>query len=92
MGRQKKGSIGQAQLKNERFTIRIDGDLRRRLETFSDSNPYKGEELQVVIRMLVRIGIEVEEKVKEMRATAIREISLKTITHVVPDKRTLPHN
>jgi hypothetical protein len=77
MGRQKKGTKVENQLKKERFTIRIDEDLRSRLEDLTESGIFQGEELQVVIRMLVRIGLEVEERIAEMRAAAIREISSK---------------
>jgi hypothetical protein len=82
------------QLKKERITIRIDGDLRKSLESFSKSGIYKGEDLQVVIRMLVRAGIEVEERVKEMRTAAIREMQQKAAAFQAVGKaspgRTLP--
>jgi predicted transcriptional regulator len=89
MGRLKKGSDSK-QMKNKQMTIRIDADLRRRLETFAESGICQGEELQVIIRMLVRIGLEVEEKVAEMREAAIREMSLKGAAKEVPRSETSP--
>ncbi len=62
-------------MKTEKISLRIDAELRRRLEEFSSRGIYKGEELQVVIRMLIKAGMELEETLVRLRAEAIQEMA-----------------
>ena len=64
MGRKIKGREG---VKSEKIDIRIDEHLRKRIEFFALNGPCAGEELQVVVRMLIRTGLAVEEKFKVVR-------------------------
>ena len=63
MGRQIKGTD---ETKSEKINIRVDAVLRKRIEAFVRSGPCEGEELQVIIRMLIRQGLEVQERFKEV--------------------------
>jgi hypothetical protein len=63
MGRKIKGSD---ETKSEKINIRVDAVLRKRIETFVRSGPCEGEELQVVIRMLIRQGLAVQERFKQV--------------------------
>jgi len=71
MGRKIKGSSG---TKTEKINIRVDAALRKRIEDFAMRGPLEGEELQVVIRMLIRAGLAVEERFKEVRGEVEYEI------------------
>ena len=71
MGRKIKGSL---QTKTEKINIRVDAALRKRIEDFAQKGPLEGEELQVVIRMLIRSGLAVEERFKEVRGEVEFEI------------------
>jgi hypothetical protein len=71
MGRKIKGSFG---TKTEKINIRVDAALRKRIEDFAMRGPLEGEELQVVIRMLIRAGLAVEERFKEVRGEVEHEI------------------
>jgi hypothetical protein len=71
MGRKIKGSAG---TKTEKINIRVDAALRKRIEVFAMRGPLEGEELQVVIRMLIRAGLAVEERFKEVRGEVEYEI------------------
>lgn len=68
---------GADETKSEKINIRIDAALRQRIEEFAKSGPCEGEELQVVIRMLLRQGLAVQERFKEVLAAIEQEISKK---------------
>ena len=72
MGRKIKGS---EDTKSEKINIRIDSALRKRIEAFIKSGPCEGEELQVIIRMLIRQGLDVQERFKEVLETIEEEIA-----------------
>jgi hypothetical protein len=74
MGRTMKGT---AETKSAKINIRVDADLRKRIEAFVKSGPCEGEELQVVIRMLIRQGLAVQERFKEVLEGIEQEISRK---------------
>jgi uncharacterized protein YicC (UPF0701 family) len=74
MGRKIKG-VGET--KSEKINIRIDAALRRRIESFIKSGPFEGEELQAVIRMLIRQGLAVQEKFKQVLEGIEEEIAKK---------------
>jgi hypothetical protein len=74
MGRKMKGA---GDTKSEKITLRVDPALRRRIETFVKSGPSEGEELQVVIRMLIRQGLAVQEKFKKVLEAIEEEITKK---------------
>jgi Arc/MetJ-type ribon-helix-helix transcriptional regulator len=74
MGRKIKGVDG---TKSQKITIRVDEALRKRIEAFVKSGPFEGEELQSVIRMLIRQGLAVQEKFKEVLEGIEAEISRK---------------
>ncbi len=74
MGRRIKGADD---TKSEKITLRVDADLRRRIEAFVKSGPSEGEELQVVIRMLIRQGLAVQEKFKQVLEAIEAEIARK---------------
>ncbi len=74
MGRKIKGAI---ETKSQKITIRVDAELRKRIEAFVESGPFEGEELQVVIRMLIRQGLAVQEKFKGVLEGIEEEISRK---------------
>ncbi len=71
MGRKIKGANA---TKTEKINIRVDAELRKRIEDFAKKGPLEGEELQVVIRMLIRAGLAVEERFKEVRGEVEYEI------------------
>jgi uncharacterized protein YicC (UPF0701 family) len=74
MGRKIKGAD---ETKSEKINIRVDAALRKRIEAFIESGPCEGEELQVVIRMLIRQGLAVQERFKEVLETIEEEITKK---------------
>jgi uncharacterized protein YicC (UPF0701 family) len=74
MGRKIKGVD---ETKSEKINIRIDAALRRRIESFIKSGPFEGEELQAVIRMLIRQGLAVQEKFKQVLEGIEEEIAKK---------------
>jgi len=74
MGRKMKGAD---ETKSEKINIRVDAVLRKRIEAFVRSGPCEGEELQVVIRMLIRQGLDVQERFKEVLELIEKEISKK---------------
>lgn len=74
MGRKMKGAN---ETKSEKINIRVDALLRKRIEAFVRSGPCEGEELQVVIRMLIRQGLDVQERFKEVLELIEKEISKK---------------
>ncbi len=74
MGRKMKGAD---ETKSEKINIRVDAVLRKRIEEFTRSGPCEGEELQVVIRMLLRQGLAVQERFKEVLEAIEEEISKK---------------
>ncbi len=71
MGRKIKGAV---ETKTEKINIRVDAPLRKRIEDFAQKGPLEGEELQDVIRMLIRSGLAVEERFKEVRGEVQYEI------------------
>jgi len=75
MGRKMKGAD---ETKSEKINIRVDAALRERIEAFVRSGPCEGEELQVVIRMLIRQGLAVQERFKEVLVAIEEEISKKS--------------
>jgi hypothetical protein len=68
---------GADETKSEKINIRVDAELRKRIEAFVRSGPCEGEELQVVIRMLIRQGLDVQERFKEVLQVIEGEISKK---------------
>jgi hypothetical protein len=72
MGRKMKGAD---ETKSEKITLRVDAALRKRIESFARSGPCEGEELQVVIRMLIRQGLAVQERFKEVLEAIEEEIT-----------------
>ncbi len=74
MGRKIKGAD---ETKSEKINIRVNAALRKRIEAFIESGPCEGEELQVVIRMLIRQGLAVQERFKEVLETIEEEITKK---------------
>ncbi len=77
MGRKMKGADD---TKSEKITLRVDAALRKRIEAFVKSGPCQGEELQVVIRMLIRQGLAVQERFKEVLESIEEEISRQAIS------------
>jgi hypothetical protein len=71
MGRKIKGV---QTTKSQKINIRVDAALRKRIEAFVKSGPYEGEELQSVIRMLIRQGLAVQERFKEVLDVIEEEI------------------
>jgi hypothetical protein len=63
--------------KSEKITLRVDAALRKRIEAFAKSGPSEGEELQVVIRMLIRQGLAVQERFKDVLEAIEEEITKK---------------
>ncbi len=74
MGRKIKGA---EETKSQKITIRVDATLRKRIEAFVRSGPFEGEELQAVIRMLIRQGLAVQERFKAVLQGIEGEISKK---------------
>jgi Arc/MetJ-type ribon-helix-helix transcriptional regulator len=74
MGRRIKGADD---TKSAKVTVRIDEVLRRQIEAFVKSGPFEGEELQVVIRMLMRQGLDVQERFKKVLEGIEKEITRK---------------
>jgi predicted DNA-binding antitoxin AbrB/MazE fold protein len=72
MGRKIRGA---EETKTQKINIRVDAALRRRIESFIKTGPFEGEELQVVIRMLIRQGLDVQEKFKQVLEGIEKEIS-----------------
>ena len=74
MGRKMKGAD---ETKSEKINLRVDAVLRKRIEAFVRSGPCEGEELQVIIRMLLRQGLAVQERFKDVMEVIEVEISKK---------------
>ena len=68
---------GADETKSEKINIRVDSVLRKRIEAFVRSGPCEGEELQVIIRMLIRQGLAVQERFKDVLTAIDEEISKK---------------
>jgi hypothetical protein len=68
---------GVSETKSEKINIRVDSVLRKRIEAFAKSGPFEGEELQVIIRMLIRQGLDVQERFKDVLEVIEEEISRK---------------
>jgi hypothetical protein len=73
MGRAKRGQLPE-QKKVEKLSLRIDAPLRKKIEELADSGIFAGEELQVVIRLLLRAGLELEEHMQKVRSDVIQEL------------------